>query len=97
MSKVGGYYGLSSLLDDDVVIVALLLQTLQQRPLMKTINDLEMLRLNKYVNEIDKALDLKVDTIRDLKRAFFEQSQSFKNERAKVESLNLLDFIGKED
>ena len=60
------YYALAGLLGDDIKIVALLIQITRLKPSNPIINKLTNLKLDDLEAELDKCLDLKTDTLRDL-------------------------------
>ena len=68
--NIGDFYDLSNIVDDDIEVVAMLLQIFSLAPNNHIISDLSMLKLEPYEKDINTLLDFKCDTLRDLSRVF---------------------------
>lgn len=93
---ISDLYEVAELTDDDLVIIALMVQTLQLNPLAKVVTDLEDLKLEKYAKELNMILDLKLDTIKDLKSIFKSKSFDYgikRLSRTVDNKTNLLNFM----
>lgn len=93
---IDDYYDLANIVDNDIVIVALLIQIQKIKPLVKVVKDLENLNLDKYSKEIDNLLDFKIETLKDL--AYLYNNTSFDFEIKKIskkinKDTNLLNLI----
>lgn len=97
MSKlISDYYALAELVNYDINIVALLIQTARLQPQSKIVTDLEDLKLTKYESEIDMALSLRTGTLKDLKDLFSSASLDFgirTIEKTVTTKTNLLSFM----
>ena len=100
MSKpISDYYDIATLTDDDIIVVAMLIQVMQLVPSSKVVGNLEDLKLHYYEKELGSILDLKIDTIKDLKDIFKSKSMDFgikKLDRKMTDKVNLLNFINEE-
>ena len=93
---ISDLYEVAELTNDDLVIIALMVQTLQLNPLAKVVSDLEDLKLEKYTKELSIILDFKVDTIKDLKSIFESKSLDYgikRLSRTVDNKTNLLTFM----
>lgn len=93
---ISDLYEVAELTDDDLVVIALMVQTLQLNPLAKVVTDLEDLKLEKYAKELSMILDFKVDTIKDLKSIFKSKSLDYgikRLSRTVDNKTNLLSFM----
>lgn len=94
--SISDLYEVAELTDDDLVVIALMVQTLQLNPLAKVVTDLEDLKLEKYAKELSMILDFKVDTIKDLKSIFKSKSLDYgikRLSRTVDNKTNLLNFM----
>ena len=95
MRAISDLYEVAELTDDDLVVIALMVQTLQLSPLAKVVSDLEDLKLDKYSKELSMILDLKLDTIKDLNSIFKSKSLDYgikRLSRTVDNKTNLLNF-----
>ena len=68
MDNIEKYYLLSELTNDDIETVAVLIELVTIKPKVKILNDLQKLNLSKYGDTLEKLLDLKVSTIKDISK-----------------------------
>ena len=68
MDNIEKYYFLSELTNDDIEAVAVLIELITIKPKVRIVNDLEKLNLSKYGDTLEKLLDLKVSTIKDISK-----------------------------
>ncbi len=68
MDNTDKYYLISKLTDDNLEAVVKIIEMFQTPPRKKTIEDIEKLNLSKYANTLEKIIDLKVSTIKDISK-----------------------------
>jgi hypothetical protein len=68
MDNIDKYYLISKLTDDNLEAVVKIIEMFQTPPRKKTIEDIEKLNLSKYANTLEKIMNLKVLTIKDISK-----------------------------
>ena len=91
------YYDLSSLVDDDIILVCVLIQMSRIIPNKAILSSLEKLSLRKYQGDLDFLLNLKTETIKDLSNAFKSMVNKFRDDEMSENITNLLDVIEYKD
>ena len=96
-SPIDDYYDLSSLVDDDIILVCVLIQMSRIIPNKAILSSLEKLSLRKYQGDLDFLLNLKTETIKDLSNAFKPMVNKFRDDEMSENITNLLDVIEYKD
>lgn len=94
------YYDLSLICEDDIKIVALLVQIVSLEINSKVLNDLENTKCDKYSREFEKLLTMPPKAIKSLNELLSENVIRFENKKlVKVvdKDTTLLDLIERED
>jgi hypothetical protein len=68
MDNIDKYYLISKLTDDNFEAIVKIIEMFQTPPRKKTIEDIEKLNLSKYADTLEKIMDLKVPTIKDISK-----------------------------
>jgi len=66
MDNTDKYYLLHNLTGGNVEVVASLIELIANKPKVATVRSLEDLKLSKYDVALDRLIDLKVSTIKDI-------------------------------
>lgn len=70
MDNIDKYYLISRFSNNDIEIVAKIIEIFQTPPKMQTMRDIEGLNLSRYSETLEKLMDLKVSTIKDISKCF---------------------------
>lgn len=68
MDNIEKYYLVSKLTNDDIEAVAVLIDLVTMKPKVRIINDLQRLKLSKHSEALERLVDLKVSTIKDISK-----------------------------
>lgn len=68
MDNIEKYYLVSKLTNDNIEAVAVLIDLVTIKPKVRIINDLQKLNLTKYSEALERLVDLKVSTIKDISK-----------------------------
>ena len=96
--KIQDYYDLAELVEDDLKVVALLVQLEKMELSQKTLSSIEILKLNDF--DFDRILSLNVKTIKDLAKFFQVNVNNFeckKMVKIVFEDTTLLDLMEREE